>query len=298
MGPGPLPVPPKPIDQSYERHDPTGRTKPGASWTDADGNFWFEPSGLTPEEQRAKDLAAAAGNKFAPEHSEAFGDYLGQLSDQASPFVTVDHSQIDRARQLAAQSYGQQQQALGLMQAQAMGQGPSVASLQGQTGQDQAVAQMMGAGPNGLHAAYAAGFGNQAASQAAGARGEEIAQAQQGWAQGAQQMRGQSLQDYQQALQSAGQAKALSMQQQQQDMERRLQLERMRLGAYGAATAQRNSLAGLYAGQYVDELDREQMRNAALGQGISSGIAGAEHLGSGIYNLFKDDEPNKKKGGT
>lgn len=215
-----------------------------------------------------------------------FGDWARGQIGNTLPMATVNHQALDADRQMAAQSYEQQKQALGMMQAQAMGQGPSVAALQGQSGQDAAVAQMMQQGRGGLMQNY----GTQAASDAAMARGQEVGQAQQAWAGGAANLRAGSLQDRQQALENAYRASQLNLGQQGQDLERRLKLEQLGLGGYQATQGYLNDLASAVLGQRGVELQNSAQNTAAM-TGMFSGF------GSGMANYGMSLGKREKEGG-
>lgn len=214
------------------------------------------------QQQLMQHGLAGVGNRF--------GDWARSQIGNTAPMVTVDHAALDADRQTAQQSYQQQQQALGMMQAAAQGQGPSVAALQSQAGQDAAVQQMMQGGRAGLMQNY----GTQAASDAATARAQEIGQAQQSWAQGAENLRQGSLQDRQQALQNSYQASQLAQMQQQQDLDRRMKLEQLAQGGYGAQQGYLNDLASAQLGQQGIEMQNAMNQQAAM-MNMYGSLAGA-----------------------
>lgn len=215
-----------------------------------------------------------------------YGDRMREMArQQHSPFATVDHTNIDQARQLAAQSYAQQGQALGLMRGMAQGQGPSVAALQGQANQDAAMNAMVGGGRAALMSNAMQGAGAQAAQ----ARGQEIGQAQQGWQQGAGQMRGQSLQDYGQGLQNSQGASQLNLQQQQQDLHRRLQLEKLAMAGYRQDIMGRNQLQ--------NQLQKFQFNQQGVNDAYTAGALNS--AGSGLAQGFSSfgSSGDKARGG-
>lgn len=243
------------------------------------GNDFRDPHPLSPQMKALTDFVrkydiGGTGTEFAGR--------MGRMINDPARMVTVNHTGIDEARANELQSYQQQQEALGMMRAQAMGEGPSLASLQGQAGQDQAVTAMMGAGAHGgLASAYQQGLGNQAANQAAGARAQEIQQAQGAWGQGADAMRGMSLQGQQQALQNAYQASQLNLSQQGQDLERRQQLERLRLSGLQMDQGFSGSLKNFNQGVLEDLYQRQQQQTNAQ-MGLYTGMMGgfSKYIGS------------------
>jgi hypothetical protein len=116
---------------------------------------------------------------------------------------------------------------------------------------------------------YAAG------NAGAQARGQEIGQAQSAWGSGANTMRGQSLQGYQQALNANYGAANLNLGQQQQNLDRELQYQKLAQGGYNADAAGRQGIQDIHAGIYADEMARQNAQQAAILQGVGSGTSGA-----------------------
>ncbi len=239
-------------------HDPSGKTAPGGSWVDGDGNVQFEP-----------------GGDFVPSKApgDQFGDQMRQLAFKNPGIVNVNHADIARARGTTSDSYGKQQEALGMLRASAQGQGPSVASQAGQAGQDQALMAMLRNRGQPMLPGQGGGI-YQAGNQAAQQRGQEIAQAQQGWAGGANTMRGQSLQDMQQAYGAAYGAQNNYMNQQQQNLERQLRMQGMSQGGYNMENAFRDEQSNINAGFYADELQRQANQTAAWTNALGGAGAG------------------------
>jgi len=270
---------------SDEAKGPPPGLKPGDSWTDNKGVIHFVP-GYTPEQQATEASQgqwAGADNFAARMHSAAL----------QNPYkVDVSHAQIDAARQLAAGSYAQQQQAAGMMQNLAQGGGPSVAGIQGQMAQDEAMRQMMGPRGGSAIPAMMSAAPQEAANQAALARQQEIGGYQQGLAQTLGGMRGQSLQDYGMGMQNAQQAKALYMEQQRQNLQRRMEMERLSQQGYQMSASAKSDLENAMLGIHSDRVARDaQMMNAytQAGAGAAQGLmnygrnadTGPSHWGSG-----------------
>ena len=230
---------------------------PGQGYIDKDGNLQFAP-----------------GGEYMPgSPGQTFGSQMRESAFQNPGIVNVDHRDIARARGTTSDSYGRQQESLGMMRAASMGQGPSVAAQAGQAGQDQALMAMLRNRGQPMNPGQGAGLyaaGNQAAQQ----RSQEIAQAQAGEFQGANQMRGQSLQDYQQALNAGYGAQSNYMNQQQQNLERQLRLQSLSQGGYNMQNAFQNEQANINAGFYADELRRQAEQTAAWTQAAGSAGAG------------------------
>lgn len=273
-----------------QKHDPSGTTKPGELWGDGQ-DLWLEP-GSDAEMQAAQaarehdyaGIQAGSGSQAGVD----FGNRMAGMVGNAPPHAVADYGQINMARGLESQSYGQQQQALGMMRAAAMGQGPSVAALQGQAGMDQAGRQMMASRGGPMTASMMSGAAQSAAANAGAARAQEIQQAQGAWGQGANAMRGQSLQGLQQAQQGGWRSTDLDLSQQQQDLERELALQRLSLGGYQAYTGQENDIRNIYGGVNRSEIDAQRaqmaglmnMAGSGLGQGLSM-IGAANRGGTG-----------------
>ncbi len=246
---------------------------PGESYEDGDGNVQFVPGGDW---------------KPTPSSGDQFGADMRSSAFQNPNIVNVNHADIARARGTASDSYGKQQQALGMLRASAMGQGPSVARQAGQAGQDQALMAMLKGGHGGpMLPGQGAGL-YQAGNQAAQQRGQEIGQAQQGWAGGANAMRGQSLQDLSQGMNAAYGAQSNYMNQQQQNIERQQRLQQLSQGGYNMENAYRNEQANINAGFYADELQRQQQQTAAAMNMFGSAGAGL----ASSYGSYKDDTKN------
>lgn len=240
----------------------------------------------TPQEEAAleaylkkKERLATAGTQ--QQSGREFADRMRQRAEQTPASFRVDHTGIDQARQLSAQSYANQQKSLGLMRAMAQGQGPSAAALQQGAAQDAAMNQMTGASGGNLRSALMSGGMQNIATQAGRARGQEIGAAQQGWAQAGNTMRGQSLQDYGQGLSNAYGANKLALAQMGQNLEREMKLQGLSLGGLTSDAAYQNAMLDAQLGYYGNEVDREMAsRNAAL-QGMSAAYGGVMKYGMG-----------------
>ncbi len=278
-----------------------------------DRNWWAQQDNLPsygnatdPSVQEALKNAKLAGrnpwfdpNRRLLNQGDLFGARMRQQALQAPPMVGVRTDDIDAARQLAAQSYGQQKQALGLMQQQAMGQGPSVAAIQGQASQETLMNKMTGANPNALRAGLMSGGMQQAGVQAAQQRGAEIGAAQQSWGGAAENLRGQSLQDYGQGLRNAQNASALNLQQQASDLDRELAYQRLGLAGYQTSLGGRGQQADIRLGDY--ERQQQMMmgdinRMAGVGSGLMGGIGrfgfGGSEGGGGSPRPSGPNDPN------
>lgn len=211
-----------------------------------------------------------------------YGDRMRAMAMQNSPMATVDHAGIDKARALGAQSYGKQQQALGLIREQAMGGGPSAANAQTAMAQDAQMRGMSGLSGGNLRGALMGGSQNALTAQGGAARGQEIGAAQQGFGASAGQMRGQSLQDYGQGLQSAYGASALNLQQQDQDLKRRLAFEKLGFAGNRMDVEGRNALQNKQQGFNFGQQDRNDAYiSGAVNAGASTFGQGASQFGSG-----------------
>lgn len=229
-------------------------------------------------EMTAKYGAANAGTRSAA--------MMADLINHPAALVTTRHDAIDEGRKLEQDSYQQQQQALALMREQAQGGGPSMAALQGHAGQDQATLGLMGALHGGqLASGYAQNAGGLAANQAAQARGQETSRALDAWGQGAQQMRGQSLEGMNQSIRAADAASVLNLSQQQQDLERRAQLEQLRLGGLAQDQAYATTTANYQIGLDKDVMDRQNQQQAAQMAALGNFAARA----GGIFGSVMDD---------
>lgn len=176
----------------------------------------------------------------------------------------------------STQSYDQQRQALEYMKRQAAGQGPSVAAVQGQAGQDQALrAMMQRRGP--MLPGNSGGLYNAANSAAAG-RAKEIGQGQSGLMQGAGDLRGQSLNERGQNLATAAKYRDIGLTGQQQDMEREMALQKLALQGYSSDQSQENAMADIQLGLQGDQMQRDAQM---LGMGVNA--AGAGFAGVGSY---------------
>lgn len=285
-----------------EKHDPSGKTPPGGLWGDGT-DLWIEPgtdeqkaAEQKAREQAAQGIVSASGSQAGFE----FGERMRGLSGQAPRMVGVDTENIDRARVLGDQSYAQQQQALSMMRAQAQGQGPSVAALQGQAGLDAAGRQMMANRGGPMTAAMMSSAPQDAASQAAMGRAQEIQQAQGAWGQGADAMRGQSLQGQQQAMSGGWRATDLNLGQQQQNLERELALQRLSQGGYNLYSGAENDIRNIYAGVNASAAEAQRAANAGYLNMIGSSIgqaggmigAGTKGYGGGGYSGYGSHDKN------
>lgn len=239
--------------------------------------------GHTPEEINAayeegmRNNLAIQGQNAGQEAGNVFGDRMRKAAMSAPSMIHAQTDEIDRSRVLGDQSYAQQQQALSMMRAQAMGQGPSVAELQGTAGLDDAGRQMMGPRGAPMTGAMMSSTPQDIAAKASMGRAQETNQALGAWGQGANAMRGQSLQGQQQAMSGGWRATDLSLGQQQQNLERELALQKLAQGGYQAYTGAANDRRNVYAG--VMQSAAEAQRNATagylnmLGSGVGQGLS-------------------------
>lgn len=259
------------------RHDPSGRTPPGGLWGDGT-DIWIEPgtADQLASEQTARETSEAARvSSSGVNAGQEFGDRMRDQAGQVLPMRQVDTEQIDRSRVLGDQSYGQQQRALSMLRAQAQGQGPSVAQLQGTAGIDNAGRQMMGSRGGSMTAAMMSGAPQNVAAQAATGRAGEIQQAQGAWGQGGQKMRGQSLEGQHQALQGQWLDTDLNLAQQKQNLDRELALQRLSQGGYQMYTGAENDIRNTYAGINSSAADAQRANNAAFLNMVGSAVGSA-----------------------
>jgi hypothetical protein len=223
----------------------------------------------TPEE-----IAQNRANNPGP---GAFGQRMRDLAMQGPAYQGVNWDDVKAARLRAMMSRGTMNNAIGGIRQMAMGQGPSVAAVQQQAGQDAALRSMLGKPmlPGSISPMYGV------ASQAAQQRAQEIGQAQQSEAQGVGQSRGLSLQDLQQGMQARHGATENTIAQGQQNLERELKLQGLSLSGYQQESGLANELANIQSGFYADEIARQ---NAQLGAYIGAGsslMGGIANYGGG-----------------
>lgn len=295
-----------PTDPNNYGIDPSGKTPPGSNWKDAGGKWHVEP--FTDEQKKqaqqnkagadyyAAAQAAANKEKYELNIGNRFGDRMAGQAEQTLPMVGEDVGRLNADRALTEQSYGQQQQALSMLRAQAQGQGPSVAALQGQYGIDQAGRQMMGSRGASMTGAMMSGAPQAAADQAALGRAQEIAQAQGAWGQGAGTMRGQSMMGQEQAYKGAGMSSDLQLGQMQQDMQRELAFRRLSLQGYQAQSGMLNSVENAKMGYASFASDQQRARDAALLNSIGSGIGAGASMAGSAYKSSQKKPPGGYSG--
>lgn len=236
-----------------------------------------------------------AGDALSEGYQRAGNDAQGRVGVQA------DFAAAQADRQNAALARAQQEQALGLQRDAALGNAPSVAQLQMQAGQDQAMRgqEAMRASARGAAGVAMADYGaaaniaatqQQTTQQMGVLRAQEMAQARDAYMQGATGMRGM---DYQGAQQAAGMAQF----QAEQEMRQREMNDRYSLGLYGAAEGIRGQqmhgqLQRMSALQNAYQEQERLMQAAKAGQaaqtmqGIQMGLGGVTGAASALATAY------------
>ena len=221
----------------------------------------YSPQSVTPQQVRAAGIGNIPGmGDFQQANMQAQGNIgaAGQVDPRTLAFL-----------QAAQKGGANTAQSLDLLRAAAMGQGPSAAQAQMQTGVDQAIkAQMAAAGARGFNAAAMRGAQMQGAemqqaavNQAAMLRAQEMQAAQQAYAQGA-------LTQEDMARQAAIQAGQINL---QQDVARKQSIQDA-INAYQAGTGQ---YAGISADVAKAQAGLEQQARLANQEAL---------LKSGMFN--------------
>lgn len=219
--------------------------------------------------RKNKALLEADLNKDPTNQGSQWGARMREMAGRPMYQVGVDTQGIRDSAALEGQSYGLQNNAMGLMRARAMGTGPSAASIQQGMGLDAASRSMSGASnPAALRAGLMSGGMEGVVGQAGQARGAESASGLSGWGQGAQALRAGSLGAQQQALGNLGRAQDISFGQQEQDLKRRLAYEALGLKGYGMSLAGHGQRDDIRAGDYARQVN---MANQDLSAGLAAG---------------------------
>ena len=237
---------------------------------------------------------------------EQAGQYqaLGQQS-QYRDAAQADYTAANADRQNAALARAQQDQALGLQRDAALGNAPSVAQMQMQAGQDQAMRgqEAMRASARGASGVAMADYGaaaniaatqQQTTQQMGTLRAQEMAQARDAYMQGATGMRGM---DYSAAQQAAGMAQF----QTEQQMRQRQMNDQRELGMYGAAEGvrslqmqgnlqQQSAMMNAYLENQRLYQAREAGQAASTMQGVQMGIGGVSGAANALLSAYGQDK--------
>lgn len=209
-------------------------------------------------------------------------------ANNMGPYATAGQDQSDyQANQgLAGQARGQQNSALGLLQAAALGQQPSAAQIQMQQGTQQSIQAQMAMANSARGGAQNAALAQRNAlmsgaqmqqanvGQTAQLRAGEMATAQQAYMQGASGMRGQDLTQQGTNLQSQGMSENMAIQQGQLQTQQNQMNNAQQLGMYGLSN--QSSLGQLGANTANQALNQQNNQyNATANAAAINGAIGA-----------------------
>lgn len=222
-----------------------------------------------------------------------FGQRMRLLAQRDPRAVAMSTAGMQDAFNRSNQSYGQQSQALDYLKQQVAGNGPSVASVQGVAGQDDALRGMMAHRGQPMLPNAGAGL-YSATNQAAAGRAQEMGQAQKGFMGAAGDLRSQTLKERGQNLSTAAKFKDIGLTNQEQNEQRELALQKLALQGYGADMNQENAMADIRLGLAGDEFNRQQQ---LIGAGINAGASGMAGVSSYFGNQPESHNPNQPKPG-